>query len=242
MVEAEAQSGRAEMELGLVVWADQPQLALDNLKTSLFAETLELLRSHLGTLDAQQLIDFGRVFLEYFQIASVKTGRQEVCERDFGAEPAPTDLLVASERHLPGRKSEEHDCVWLQELPDAGEEGRFVLWLDVLDHIVDQHDVETVFPSGHIQEVSADELAGHIPRGEIFLGIVYLVGGQIDACHRASRLGERQKVSALAAADFQHPCPSSDVLESSKVINVKLPGSLCQLPEVPFSVRVSRLH
>ena len=37
-------------------------------------------------------------------------------KRNFGADTAPTDLLVASERHLPGRESEEHDSVRLQEL------------------------------------------------------------------------------------------------------------------------------
>ena len=36
VIEAETQTGRAEMELGLVVRADQPQLALNELKTSLF--------------------------------------------------------------------------------------------------------------------------------------------------------------------------------------------------------------
>ena len=112
----------------------------------------------------------------------------------------------------------------------------------MLDHIVDQHDVETVVPRRHIQKVSADELARHIPFGEIFLGIFYLVGSQIDARHAASRLGERQKVSALAAADLQHPCSGSDVLELPEIVNVKLPGSLGQLPEIPFSVCVSLLH
>lgn len=36
VIEAETQTGRAEMELGLVVRGDQPQLALNELKTSLF--------------------------------------------------------------------------------------------------------------------------------------------------------------------------------------------------------------
>lgn len=112
----------------------------------------------------------------------------------------------------------------------------------MFDHIVDQHDVETVVPSGHIQKVSADELARHIPFGEIFLGVGYLVGSQVYACHGASRFGERQKVPALAAADLQHPCPGSDVLELPEIVNVKLPGSLRQLPEIPFSVCVSLLH
>lgn len=242
VVEAEAQTGRSEMELGLVVGADQPQLAFNNLKTSLFAEALELFRSHLRALDAQQLINLGWIFLEYSQVASVKAGRQEVHKRNFGADTAPTDLLVASERHLPGRESEEHDSVRLQELLYAGEEGRFVFRLDVLYHIVDQDDVKTVVPSGHIQKVSADELARHIPFGEIFLGIFYLVGSQIDARHAASRFGERQKISAFAAADLQHPCSGSDVLELPEIVNVKLPGSLRQLPEIPFSVCVSLLH
>ena len=242
MVEAEAKSGRAEVELGLVVGADQPQLALDNLKTGFFAETLKLFGCHLGALYAQQFIDFGLVFLEYLQVASVKAGRQQVCERHFGAEPTPADLLVAAERHLPGRESEEHDSVGIQEFLYACEESRFVLRLDVFDHVVDQHDVETVIPRRHAQKVSADELTGHIPFGEIFLGVFYLVGSQVYACHGAARLGERQQVSALAAADLQHPCPVPDTLESPKIVNVKFPGSLGQLPEIPFSVRVSLLH
>lgn len=65
LVEAEAQAGRAEVEFCLVVRADEPKFALNDLKTSLFAQTLKLLRSHLGTLDAQQFIDFGGIFLEY---------------------------------------------------------------------------------------------------------------------------------------------------------------------------------
>ena len=112
----------------------------------------------------------------------------------------------------------------------------------MLYHIVDQDDVKTVVPSGHIQKVSADELARHIPFGEIFLGIFYLVGSQIDARHAASRFGERQKISALAAANLQHPCSVSDILELPEIVDVKLPGSLRQLPEIPFSVCVSLLH
>ena len=65
VVEAEAQTGRSEMELGLVVGADQPQLAFNNLKTSLFAEALELFGGHFGALDAQQFCDPGGIFLEY---------------------------------------------------------------------------------------------------------------------------------------------------------------------------------
>lgn len=149
---------------------------------------------------------------------------------------------MATERHLPGRESEEHDSVGLQEFFQTKEKGRLVLRLDVLYDIVDQHDVEAVFPSGHIQKVSADELARHIPFCEIFLGVGYLVGSQVYACHGASRFGERQKISALAAANLQHPCSGSDVLEFPEIVNVKLPGSLGQLPEIPFSVCVSLLH
>ena len=65
VVEAETQTGRAEMELGLVVGADQPQLAFNNLKASLFAEALELFGGHFGALDAQQFCDRGGIFLEY---------------------------------------------------------------------------------------------------------------------------------------------------------------------------------
>ena len=65
VVEAEAQTGRSEMELGLVVGADQPQLAFNNLKASLFAEALELFGGHFGALDAQQFCDPGGIFLEY---------------------------------------------------------------------------------------------------------------------------------------------------------------------------------
>ena len=112
----------------------------------------------------------------------------------------------------------------------------------MLYHIVDQDDVKTAVTRRHIQKVSADELARHIPFGEIFLGVGYLVGSQVYACHGASRLGERQKISALAAANLQHPCSGSDILELPEIVNVKLPGSLGQLPEIPFSVCVSLLH
>ena len=163
-------------------------------------------------------------------------------KRDLGADTAPADLLMPSERHLPGRKAEEHDSVRLQELLYAREEGRFVLRLDVLDHIVDQDDVKTVFPRRHIQEVSADEFAWHIPFCEIFLGVLYLVGGQVDARHAASHFGERKKVPSLAAADLQYPCSVPDILELPEVVDVKLSGSLRQLPEIPFPVCVSLLH
>lgn len=65
VVEAHTKAGGAEMELGLVVGADQPQLAFNNLKTSLFAEALELFGGHFGALDAQQFCDPGGIFLEY---------------------------------------------------------------------------------------------------------------------------------------------------------------------------------
>lgn len=183
VVEAEAKAGRAEMELGLVVRTYEPQFALYNSEACFFAETLKFLWSHLGALDAQQFINLGGIFLEYSQIASVKAGREKVHERDLGADFAFADLLVAAERHLPGREAEEHDSVGFQELLDAGEERRLVLRLDVLYHIVDQHDVEAVLPRGHIQKVSADEFARDIPFCEIFPGVLYLVGGQVDARH-----------------------------------------------------------
>ena len=112
----------------------------------------------------------------------------------------------------------------------------------MLYHIVDQDDVKTAVTRRHIQKVSADELSRHIHFAEIFLGMLYLVGGQVNARDGASRFGERQKVSALAAADLQHPCSGSDVLELPEIVNVKLPGSLGQLPEIPFPVCVSLLH
>ena len=65
VVEAHTKAGGAEMELGLVVGADQPQIAFNNLKASLFAEALELFGGHFGALDAQQLINLGWIFLEY---------------------------------------------------------------------------------------------------------------------------------------------------------------------------------
>lgn len=65
VVEAEAQTGRVEVEFCLVVRADEPKFAFNDLKTSIFAQTLKLLRSHLGTLDAQQFTDLGGIFLEY---------------------------------------------------------------------------------------------------------------------------------------------------------------------------------
>ena len=97
-------------------------------------------------------------------------------KRNFGTDTAPTYLLMATERHLPGREAEEHDSVGLQEFFQTKEKGRLVLRLDVLYDIVDQHDVEAVFPRRHIQKIPADELSRHIPFGEIFLGIFYLVG------------------------------------------------------------------
>lgn len=65
VVEAHTKAGGAEMELGLVVWADQPEFPLHDLETGFSAKTLEFLRSHLGALDAQQLINLGWIFLEY---------------------------------------------------------------------------------------------------------------------------------------------------------------------------------
>lgn len=65
VVEAEAQAGRAEIELGLIVRTDQPEFPLHDLETGFSAKALELLRSHLRALDAQQLIDSGGIFLEY---------------------------------------------------------------------------------------------------------------------------------------------------------------------------------
>ena len=47
MVEAEAQTGRTEVELGLVVRTDQPEFPLYDLETGFSAKALELLRSHL---------------------------------------------------------------------------------------------------------------------------------------------------------------------------------------------------
>ena len=65
MVEAETQTGRSEIELGLIVRADQPEFPLHDLETDFSAKTLEFLRSHLGALDAQQLFNLCGIFLEY---------------------------------------------------------------------------------------------------------------------------------------------------------------------------------
>ena len=110
-------------------------------------------------------------------------------KRNFRAESATADLLMAAERHLPGREAEEHDSVGLQEFFQTKEKGRLVLRLDVLYDIVDQHDVEAVFPRRHIQKIPADELSRHIHFAEIFLGMLYLVGGQVNARDGASRFG-----------------------------------------------------
>lgn len=163
-------------------------------------------------------------------------------EWNFRADSASADLLVATERHLPGRESEEHDTIRFQELFDSCEESGFIFRLNVFDDIVDEYDVETFVSGWHGQEIPACELSGHIPFCEIFLGVFYLVGCQIDACDGTSYLSERQQVAALTAADLQDTCFRPDVLEFPEIVDVKFPGSLSQLPEVPFPVPVSFLH
>ena len=65
VVEAEAQTGRSEIELGLIVRADQPEFPLHDLETGFSAKALELFGGHFGALDAQQFCDPGGIFLEY---------------------------------------------------------------------------------------------------------------------------------------------------------------------------------
>ena len=56
---------------------------------------------------------------------------------------------MAAERHLPGRESEEHDSVGLQEFFQTKEKGRLVLRLDVLYDIVDGKRAGTRFLIPH---------------------------------------------------------------------------------------------
>ena len=104
------QTGEAagpEAELGLIMGVDQPQAAVDLLQAGAAQQTLEEFYRSSRPLDFQELGNSRGTLPAPLQNPAVQPGRQQVKIRKAGQPAVGTHLLVAAERHLPGREGDE---------------------------------------------------------------------------------------------------------------------------------------
>mgnify|MGYP006886357661 FL=1 len=159
-------------------------------------------------------------------------------ERNRGADSASANLLVASERHLPGREAEKYYSVRFQVILAPEEKRFFSIRFDMLDDIVNQYDVEPAVLGEWVvcQEIGTGKLALYIARSEKFSRIFDFARSQVQSGHRAARFRERKQVSAFAAAYFQNPGVAVNVFEPLEIVDIELAGSACKFIEISFSV------
>lgn len=162
-------------------------------------------------------------------------------EGQVGKQGMMANLLVAAEGHLPGRKGDEKEVAGRQEMLDSGEQLPFVC--NVLDDVVHQDKVEGFFCHWCIlQDVGSEESTFCFGLTEETTCLFNTRGSQVDACHPATGLCERQKVATFAASYFQYTSLGRDVDKGLHIGNVVKAAGLYLLAEVEFSVLMSLLH
>ena len=157
------------------------------------------------------------------------------------ADLAAADLLMAAERHLPGREGNHHQPSLRETLRRAADELRLEGRLNVLYHVVQNHDIVA---AAMLRKLAIQEgLAGEFPLKarlrEEACGIVNLARGDVSAPHAAAPAGERQQITSLAAADFQHGNALHYGLELGDIGDEELLGSAGKFIEITTSVCIS---
>lgn len=159
----------------------------------------------------------------------------------MGKQGMMANLLVAAKGHLPGRKGDEKEAAGRQEMLDSGEQLLFVC--NVLNDVVHQDKVEGFFCHWCIlQDVGGEEGSLCFGLTEEAACLFNARGRQVDACHPATGLCERQKVTTFAASNLQHAGLGRDADNGLHVGNVVKAAGLYLLAEVEFSVLMSLLH
>lgn len=216
---------------------DEPQDAVLDPVSVPPAEPFEPFHGHLGPPDAHQVPDRLRVFFENFQPALIQPPGQEV-EEGEGAGFAPADLLVSAEGHLPGGEPPEHEAAGLEKAFQPFEEQILSLRLDVLDDVVDEDQVEGAAAEirALVEEIPDVEGAPDPSLLKIRAGVADFVGGQVNAGDVKARFGERQKVSAFSAADFEDRRVRPRFPEPGDVRPVAGAGGFGERLEIAFPV------
>ena len=223
---------------------DEPQRPPYDRVATIAAQSLEPLNRHSCPLDAQQFIDAGIAVAASPDNRGIKRIRQQVDEGKFRGK-APTNLLMAAERHLPGRKTEEDQSVLFQKRSDMLEKLALVRLFDVLDDIVDEYEVETLVLGRRFlgeDEILADESAVLLCIGEEFASLQDPRLAEVDARHLAADFGKGQQVSALATADFQHTRLLGKADFRAQIVEIESPRRVGQFREILLSVLMSFLH
>ena len=226
------------------MWIDEPQRPSRHRVATVAAQSLEMLNRHPRPLDAQQFIDAGIAVAASPDNRRVERVRQQVDEGKFRGK-TPTNLLMAAERHLPSRKTEENQSVLLQKRSDMLEKLAFVRLFDVLNDIVDEDEVETLVLGRRLlgkDEILADERGVLLRLGEKFPSLLNARLAEVDARHLAADFGKGQQISALATADFQHARLLRQADFRAQIVEVEIPRRVGQFREILLSVLMSFLH
>lgn len=229
-----------QVEFGFVVRIDEPQLAVGN-PVVLAGQFLELLDGGTCTTDVHQFVDATLGFTSQTEQSSIGYSWQQMDEGQVGKQGMMANLLVATEGHLPGRKGDKKEAAGRQEMLDSGEQLPFVC--NVLDDVVHQDKVEGLFCHWCIlQDVGSEESTFCFGLTEETTCLFNTRGSQVDACHPATGLCERQKVATFAASYFQYTSLGRDADKRLHIGNVVKAAGLYLLAEVEFSVLMSLLH
>ena len=157
MVQAEAKAERPKPELDLVMRVYEPQPSVQDTASFCLAYPFERLRRHLRTAYAQQFIYLPLRFLEQPKQSRVKGKRQKVYPRKDVEHLAAAYLLMPSERHVPGGKTQECNTSRRQGLLDQPDESGLVFLGYVFDDIVNEYQFEYPRRSRNIENIGAGE-------------------------------------------------------------------------------------
>lgn len=114
-----AEAARAQAELGFVMRVDQPQAAVGHDKARPGCTALKRLDGAARGLDGHQLGLGGPALAEGPQKGAVESRRQQMDKRQVRQHRAAGYLLVAAERHLPGREGHKGHAPGASSRPTA---------------------------------------------------------------------------------------------------------------------------
>lgn len=202
------EAARREAELLLIVGIDEPERAPLQRVATVAAQPFEVLYRHSCPFDAQQFIDAVVAIAASPDNRLVERVRQQMDKGKFPCQTA-TNLLMAAERHLPRRETEENQSVGLQKRSDMLEKLAFVGFFDVFNDIVDEDEIEALVVGRRFlgeNEILAEKRGFLACLGEKFACLRNARLTEVDARHLTADFGKGQQVSAFATTDFQHAC------------------------------------
>ena len=129
-------------------------------------------------------------------------------KRKPGKHTVPAHLLMTSERHLPGRKSEKGHAFRTQISPGPAHE--LFLVVNMFYHIVTQNQVKLSLKLLHFKNIRCQKLPVRIILRKEPPGICNFASSHIHTHDRTACLGKRQQIATFSASDFQYIYPFSN--------------------------------